>query len=330
MASPRPTIALVVGGLLAAGLAGTTAAAARAGDGAPVATPPPPALLSCPARYDGTEDRPVVPTYDAPDGFDPGDALAPAQAPTRALVCRYDAGHSSAPAAPPRPLTEQVVLTEGLEQMAADLTGAPRAQQIDACTLMDGPITRQLLGLGYPTGTVWVSATDEVNACVLSSNGDFSAGGGVGQQVAKAVADGGWVVPTQGERPVCGGSQPVGRAGVERELVPGEPEVMWVCRVDSDVPGPSSGTFAVLRADRPRLLAALRALHTRAASGDLLCVDDTADRWQVEARYERGAPVVLDVTTGACGPGGVVSNGALEADVSDEVVALLRRTTTQP
>lgn len=330
MASPSPVVALVLGGLLAAGLAGTTTVSARAGDGAPVATPPPPAPLSCPARYDGTEDDPVVPAYDAPDGFDPGDALAPAQAPTRALVCRYDAGHSSAPAAPPRPLTEQVVLTEGLGQMAADLTGAPRAPQVDGCTLMDGPITRQLLGLEYPSGTVWVSATDEVNACVVTSNGDFSAGGGVGQQLAKAVADGGWVVPTQGERPVCGGSQPVGRAGVERELVPGEPTALWTCRVDTDVTGRSSGSFAVVGADRPRLLAALRALPTRAASGDLLCVDDTADRWQVEVRYERGAPVVLDVTSGACGPGGVVSNGALEADVSDEVVALLRRTTTQP
>lgn len=323
MASPRPTIALVVGGLLAAGLAGTTAAAARAGDG-PAEGASPPAPLSCPARYDGTEDSPVVPTYDAPDGFDPGDALAPAQAPTRALVCRYDAGHSSAPAAPPRPLTEQVVLTEGLEQMAADLTGAPRAQQIDACTLMDGPITRQLLGLGYPTGTVWVSATDEVNACVLSSNGDFSAGGGVGQQVAKAVADGGWVVPTQGERPVCGGSQPVGRAGVERELVPGEPEVMWVCRVDSDVSGPSSGIYTILRDDRDRLLETLRALPTRAAASDVVCVDESVDRWNVVAEYERGAPVVLDVTTGACGPGGVVSNGAVEADSSEELVDLLR------
>lgn len=324
MASPSPAVALVLGGLVAAGLAGTTAAAVRAGDGAPVATPPPPALLSCPARYDGTEDRPVVPTYDAPDDFDPGGALAPAQAPTRALVCRYDAGHSSAPAAPPRPLTEQVVLTEGLGQMAADLTGAPRAPQVDGCTLMDGPITRQLLGLEYPTGTVWVSATDEVNACVLSSNGDFSAGGGVGQQVAKAVADGSWVVPTQGERPVCGGSQPVGRAGVERELVPGEPEVMWVCRVDSDVPGPSSGIYTILHDDRDRLLETLRALPTRAAAGDVVCVDESVDRWNVVAEYERGAPVVLDVTTGACGPGGVVSNGALEADSSEELVELLR------
>ncbi len=39
MASPSPVVALVLGGLLAAGLAGTTTASARAGDGAPVATP---------------------------------------------------------------------------------------------------------------------------------------------------------------------------------------------------------------------------------------------------------------------------------------------------
>lgn len=330
MASPRPTIALVVGGLLAAGLAGTTAAAARAGDGAPVATPPPPALLSCPARYDGTEDRPVVPTYDAPDGFDPGDALAPAQAPRRALVCLYAAGTNAEPAPPPRPLSDELELTDGLAQVATDLSGAPESGSFDGCGEVGGPLTHQLVGLEYPTGTVWVSATDEANACVLGSNGDFTTDGAVGRQVAKAVADGGWVVPTQGERPVCGATEAVGRAGVDSELVPADPVALWVCRVDTDVPGRSSGTFAVLRADRPRLLAALRALPTRAASGDLLCVDDTADRWQVEARYERGAPVVLDVTSGACGPGGVVSNGALEADVSDEVVALLRRTTTQP
>ncbi|OAB86517.1 hypothetical protein AWH69_14420 [Janibacter melonis] len=154
--------------------------------------------------------------------------------------------------------------------------------------------------------------------------------GAVGRPVAQAAADGGRVVPAQGDRPVCGEPGSVGRAGADAELVPGDPVALWVCRVDADVPGRGIATVAVLRADQPRLLAALKALPARAASGDLLCVDDTAERWRVRVRYERGAPVVLDVTTGACGPGGVVSNGALEADVSDEVVALLRRTTTQP
>lgn len=328
MSTSRPVPVLAgsaLGAVLATALAGimSSTAPAPVGSGAG-----PGDALVCPAQHWGTEARPQVPWSIAPSGFDPRLALTPADAATRVVVCQYEAGDTSDPAPPPRPLTRSLELTEGLEQVAADLSGAAGHDGEAGCTTMGGAVVRQLVGLEYPTGAVWVSATDEPNGCVPSSNGDFVAGGEVGDQVAKAVSDGGWLVPTQGEREVCGGTEPVGRDGVGRELVPDDPDVVLVCRVDPDVPGPSSGIFTVGRGDQERLLEALGSLPTRAAAGDLLCVDESVDRWQVVAEYGRGAPVVLDVTSGACGPGGAVSNGALEADSSDELLDLLRRVTT--
>lgn len=317
--SPRPALraGLALGVLLLVAIVAVVWV--RGGDEAPsVATP-----LSCPAQYEGDEEDQHVPDADPPEGFDTGDALAPVQAPTRAIICRYDAGPNHDPTPPPNDLTGSLELTEGLEQVAADLSSAPVEGTDTGCSDMGGPLARQLVGLEYDDRTLWISAPDEPNRCVVSTNGEFSATGSPGGDVAKAFADGGWVVPTQGEREVCGRPEAVGRAGTADTLVPGEPVALSVCRTHEDV-----GVFTPDDAGQEAVLDAIGRLPTDSPAAASTCSGTTSgEGFQVLAIYETGAAVALDVTTGGCRSGSVVSNGDLAVDGSDELLEALREAT---
>lgn len=198
--------AMTLGAAIAIGLAVVVPAGSR-GD-------PTPVPLSCPAAYTGDEDVPEgvlglwgrsgdpdLPRVHGPSGFDPGTRLAPRQTPTRAIVCSYAAGpnHDITPA--PNRLTDSWEVPDGLDQVAVDLSSV-HEEDSDGCNDAGGDVTRQLVGLEYEATAVWVSATDEPNGCIPSSNGHFRGRGGIGHLVAQAVEDRDWLQPTHGRRSV--------------------------------------------------------------------------------------------------------------------------------
>lgn len=316
----RTDRAFALGAAIAAGLTVLVPAGSR-GDASPVP-------LTCPTAYTGDESPddglglsgdPALPKVYGPPGFDRGDALAPRRTPTRAVVCSYAAGpnHDIAPA--PNPLTSQWEVPDGLQQVAADLSAVPEAD-FDGCSQVGGDVTRQLIGLEYDDTAVWVSATDEPNDCIASSNGSFRGSGGVGDLVATAVRDGRWLQPTHGYRSVCGERVADGRPEGRQQLVPGSPMSMGACVADSE-----SGTFLVQEPLRSRLVELLNDLPTRPASGEVRACGD-APRFELMVTYASGAQVTLEAATGDCPS--VVTNGDLEATVTPALTVALRAATT--
>ena len=109
--------------------------------------------------------------------------MVPRQAPSRALICAYNVGAGR----PGSALTGTRHLAGRFAELAADLTWLPRqpAGASYACAAVGlGRQTDYLLGLTYPTGTEWVSSTDDVSECTTTSNGRFTSQVDIGAQVA--------------------------------------------------------------------------------------------------------------------------------------------------
>ncbi|MCW2529375.1 MAG: hypothetical protein JWM76_4235 [Pseudonocardiales bacterium] len=154
---------------------------------APVAAPSAP--LACPATIDNSSP-PTVP--DLPAGVDGRSRLVPTQTPDRVVICAYD--HPADASTAPRPVTGSKILGGDLGGLAKELSAIP-AQMSDqrACTLIGNlTVTDFLVGLNYPTGTVWVSTSTDANRCIDSSNGVFTTSTYLGARVSQWFAAGSW------------------------------------------------------------------------------------------------------------------------------------------
>ncbi len=155
--------------------------------------------LSCPARYD--RPAPWVPARSS--GMPARGRLVPRRAPRSAVICGYD-GRNVGRLGGWR-LSGRRLLHGGLAGLAADLAWEPKkvhGQQI-ACFTMGGPQVNYLIGLTYQGGgRLWVSATQDPNECVPSSNGEFTSFGVVGGLVTEAFKSGRW--PAASRLPATG------------------------------------------------------------------------------------------------------------------------------
>jgi hypothetical protein len=275
--------------------------------------------LVCPGQYTGV--APWLPDQAA--GIDAGSGLVPAATPSSAVVCAYRGSNMDK--------VQSGWALSGQRQLSGDLAGiaelawSPRKPggQPMMCTDMGGPQTNYLLGLTYPDGTEWVSATDEPNGCVGTTNGDFNSLSNAGAQVGASFAAGSWQpAPTRamGLPPAapCLG-EATGRRGQESQMVPGQPSEVLVCRSVHDVVNPTWQTWTSTTGVGT-LAAALNAPAARVSSNG--CQQDAhpAEFYEVLFRYATGPPVLVRVDE-RCAPS--VDNGSLQSTASATLIPLL-------
>lgn len=180
--------------------------------------------LACPARY--ARQAPWVPAM--PARVSASTRLVPRRVPSSAVICGYD-GSNLGPASG-WALSGRRPLTGGLRRLAAQLAWQPvrvPGQQI-GCTLVGGTQVNYLIGLTYPGGgRLWVAATQDPNACVMSSNGEFVSIGVIGPVVTKAFTTGRW--PRLPPVSCHGGGPEIGRLGQERAMVPAGSTAVTIC-----------------------------------------------------------------------------------------------------
>lgn len=157
-------------------------------------TTPPVKTATCPAR---AQQSPTwVPQPATLAGT--SDSLVPPGVPTSAVICSYPAGTNmdQQVAGKTFPLATSTTLAAGLDRIPNDLGYQMRARSsVRACTAAGGPVTNQLLGLTYPTGTVWVAAQDDPNNCSTTSNGTFTADPAFGRVLTDSAKQARWVAP---------------------------------------------------------------------------------------------------------------------------------------
>jgi hypothetical protein len=279
-----------------------------------------PAPLTCPNVYAGP--APWVP--DGPRGVDGKSRLVPPQPPTRAVLCAYSGTNGDPQTGWLRDGSR--VISGGLDRLAADLTLVSRRPGGPiSCTLMGGAQVNYLLGLNYENGTLWVSASDEPNHCVATSNGRFTALD-VSADLAAAYESGTWgqsPPPSAADRFPCT-AQPTGRLGQEANLVPPGATSALIC------PEPMYGdgrSVTVTGADLIDLVEALNRLPTGPIGLGCVPTDDpppTPRDYELLFRYPDGPGVLLRIMTG-CQPS--ITNGNLAvvdaAPVADRIQHLV-------
>lgn len=275
-------------------------------------TPAGDAVLACPQRYEssGTADQPWVPAK--PRGFDGESRLVPQEVPTRVLVCGYLAADGTS-------RTGSIELGGDPARVANALSWLPRALpgQSRACTteLRPGDGDTYLVGLAYPTGTVWVSAPG--NHCAGASNGVFATATNVGDSVARAYAARRWTVDpssTQsGDRDPCHVGT-AGRLGQDKAMVPGNPVSATICKVPYSNQSVASATRVVT--DLPALVRSLNSGATKPSTSTMGCGSAQPSAalsvlYEVLVSYAEGPPVFVRVTPG-CVPS--IDNLSLQGD----------------
>ncbi len=158
--------------------------------------------------------------------------MAPREVPSRVIACSYaDSGATGAGTSVGSPLGQSRIISDGLDQLAGRLAGMP-AWYADGeptfCTQVGGPAANYLLGLSYPSGTMWVSTATDPNACSGTTNGDFVSRTSLGKDVAYALSTGRWGQSTESWE-IIGTWSPV--------------DVPWPAADASDVPGLGNLTF---------------------------------------------------------------------------------------
>lgn len=267
------------------------------------------ARLACPATYTG--QAPWVPAR--PAGIDGRARLVPAATPSSALVCAY-AGDNTARQQAGWALSGRRRLTGGLAELAALLSRQPRApRQPMACTDMGGKQTNYLIGLTYPGGgRIWVTATDDPNGCVATTNGEFTSASGVGGTVTKAFATGRWPA----RQPVgCNRfGQDAGRLGQSAAMVPPGATSLTICT-------PAARTFS---SGYQALISALNALPTRpsthACSGG-----PGGPFYELLFAYPHGPPVEVTISAN-CHP--AIDNNSLQSPTAHAILPLIQRLLT--
>ena len=142
----------------------------------------PDAQVSCPAYATvGADGHPAVPLAPSDE-----QRLAPLQAPTELVVCRYRGNNVLQ-------LTASRQVRTGLLTAGTELAWSPRAVGgPHPCTAVGGRHTPYLLGLRYPTGVLWVTTAYDVNGCEVTSNGAFTSDAYIGSDTDHAFATGAW------------------------------------------------------------------------------------------------------------------------------------------
>lgn len=241
------------------------------------------------------------------------DALVPDQVPSYAVVCSYPAGSNTeqTPTASSYRLQSSVQVKSGLEAIPDDLghlmAGSGKNRP---CTAMGGAQTQTLLGLQYARGVVWVANLAEPNNCSASSNGVFTTPTSLGREFTDAARTGVWKLTTP-TNPCAGGSP--GRAGADKQLVPGDPTGLVVCVESKAKPVPVDLQH--------RLQAAFGKLVTAPSQMYAQCSGAGKTAYLV-FDYAVGPRVWIQVAP-RCTPQ-VLSDG-LQADSAGEVVQLLEQ-----
>jgi hypothetical protein len=279
------------------------------------------APLSCPATFVGT--APWVP--DQPDGIDGGTRMAPSQAPARAFICAYHLVGDVA-RADESSLTGKRQLTGGFSELATDLTWLPPklAGSLYACADIGlGQRTNFLIGLTYPTGTEWVSSTDDAAECTTTSNGRFTSSLNIGAQVAASYKAATWTpVPppriSRTDHDPCA-TRRSGRLGEEQRLVPGQPTSIRVCAGTAGRTDTSYRTVILSHGFQP-VIDALNALSTTPTQSSCQGDGSQATFYELVAEYEHGPDVAVRIDP-HCAP--AIDNRTLQAANAKTVVPLL-------
>jgi hypothetical protein len=260
------------------------------------------------------------------------------------VVCRYDVATNAdfapptdgaappAPRTPPYPLTGSRALTTDLQRLTADLSVAVAGDAAGRpCTMMAGPSSLYLVGLTYGSGRLWVAAEQEVNRCTGATNGVFATPAYLGDVIAKAYEAAAW---TGWPAPEGSCAAPVvGRAGADREIVPGEPTVLTLCEqvanpdqaVSSDSTAAGQRVRALRGSDIDPVLRSVRALPASALGATRDCPDQKPDAsYEVVASYAAGPAVRVSVQPG-CTP--AVTTDTLQAPEAGAVVAAIKAAT---
>lgn len=281
---------------------------------APTAAP----VLDCPATVAAPSHTDYWLPPPRPDALDVSDRLVPTAAPVHAVVCAYlhpDAGR----------LTGSRVVDRGLAVLAGTLAWLPPGDATaQACPAEAGGagLDYYLIGLSYPTGTMWVAAPGD---CVGSSNGRFKTRVHVASDAIAAYRTGGWTQPAE---PLMNGC-PVspGRLGQEHAMVPGAPVSVLVCATSggrfaphSPVSESRTGSAADLKA----LVTALNALPTQPDSFAFKCGITRAPEpsYRIVFTYSVGLPAEV-IFARECAP--AIHNGSLQASFDARVAALITK-----
>lgn len=264
-------------------------------------------LAPCPAK-DSVRSTVRLTAGDLPQpviGFDPAAQLVPDTSPQRGVVCFYSHTDHG------RLTGSRVLSAAGLPALAglswsSRLVLGPCLANLAAT---DGDF--YLVGLSYRSARAWLLVPGM--HCAASSNGTFSAGN-LRVSADSAYRTGAWPDPADDDRTSCIAHS--GRLGQEKQMVPGTPISLTVCR--------NSSTGVMVSAlDAERIRSALNGLGTAPAQGIFGCGrrGSPTTLYGLIFRYSAGPSVDVTVPEG-CRP--AVFNGSLQAGDGGAVVALIR------
>ena len=259
-------------------------------------------LPGCPAR--SAAEVPAEPTADTVG------RLVPAQAPTSALVCRYDAAGAA---------TGEAELTAGLDAVPTDLLLARGdAETAGDCAEEPGPLTPVLLRLAYPDGVVWLATTEQARLCGGTTNGQFASGEDVGDVLVASAEAGRWTVPALPDADQRCVPQRTGRLGQETALLPAGVQALTLCRVAGDGVRRRTATAQERAVVEDVLSEPVAVLDPRSCTAG-------GEQYELAASYGPGRAVLVRYAPG-CAPD--VDNGSLRADLQpadrDRLEAVLR------
>jgi hypothetical protein len=271
--------------------------------------------LTCPAAAPTTSSQKDLYPFPSP-GPNPltiTNRLVPTSTPTHAVVCGYV---NRLDTTLPTKLATSRTIDDGLANIATTLAydppegpGRPCADDIEAHDW-----DSYLIGLDYPTGTIWISAPG--NHCLGASNGRFVTNDHVADSVMTALASGVWPDPKQTTEADC--QRGVGRLGQQSAMIPDTPVSLVVCDAFD-----GNATVNTTPAQLHAVVAALDRLPT-APDSAFQCtgVGGSSDTYTLTFQYSVGPSVTVSVYVG-CSP--AVHNGSLEATDGSAVLLEIQR-----
>ncbi|WP_067185526.1 hypothetical protein [Microtetraspora niveoalba] len=236
-----------------------------------------------------------------------GESLVPGT-PIEAMICGYP-GHNTDEGNERHAGTR--TLTGGAAAaMARDLAYLPvGAADVGSCNLKAGPMTNYLVRFTYPDGRwLWVGSADEVNACVMTTNGTASSREYIGDDITAAYLNGTWS-RSRPEDPCRG---PGGRRGQDTRMVPEGPTSVLVCWTDAGVPRQPRASYG--RDVAEPLAAALNAAVTRRDGTPCRMKGSVPEKrtFRLIFGYPEGPPAGVWVRPGC---DSATQNGLLEGDI---------------
>ncbi|PZS17197.1 MAG: hypothetical protein DLM57_08950 [Pseudonocardiales bacterium] len=292
--------------------------------GGQVAAPPvtrspvPAAGLTCPLTPPPASAAAGAGRYPLPapaaDALTVTDRLAPTEAPVHALACAYIRPHHD------QLTTGSGLVDNGLSNIPALMAWAPPGPE-GPCplNLLLTDVDLYLVGLMYPTGTLWISAP--ANHCSGSSNGRFTTQTHLAAIAKAAIDAGAWPTPS-GPAP-C--TAIAGRLGQQQQMVPAGPTSVTVCR-DGAAASVREGTTAQLHA----LRATINALPTQPDQFTFHCNAPSyrpSTDYTITFSYAVGPAVTVRVAE-PCTP--AIQNGNLQAADASAVLPILTQILANP